>query len=66
MAKSDKKKPKRFKISIDLEALERLYEKRYSVTFDGDTKGAPNITLDGDGDTKGAPRIMFDGDGDTK
>jgi len=53
-------------ISIDLDALDKLYKKRYVVVLDGgDTKGGKVSIRDGDtkrglvirdgGDTKGAP-----------
>ena len=47
-------------LSIDLNALEKLYRRRYDVTLDGDTKGGLGVRVR-DGDTKGGYR-----DGDTK
>jgi hypothetical protein len=51
-------------ISIDLNALEKLYKRRYEVSLDGDTKGDVVRAMDGDtkgglrirGETKGGPR----------
>jgi hypothetical protein len=54
-------RPKSISLSIDLNALDKLYKKRYQVSLDGgDTKGDIALVLD-----RGAIRI-FDGDGDTK
>lgn len=51
-------------ISIDLDALDKLYKKRYVVVLDGgDTKGG-KVSIR-DGDTKGGIDIR-DGSGDTK
>ena len=47
-------------LSIDLNALEKLYQRRYDVTLDGDTKGGLSVRMR-DGDTKRGVR-----DGDTK
>jgi hypothetical protein len=47
-------------LSIDLNALEKLYRRRYEVRLDGDTKGGLSVRMR-DGDTKGGLR-----DGDTK
>ncbi|WP_342310476.1 hypothetical protein [Burkholderia pyrrocinia] len=48
-----KRGKKALTISIDLEALEQLYKRRYEITLDGgDTKGG-SIRRAADGDTKG-------------
>lgn len=50
------KKQKTFSISIDLDALSKLYKKRYIVSLgDGDTKGGSVAIRDGD--TKGGVTI---------
>ncbi len=51
-------------LSIDLNALQKLYQRRYNVTLDGDTKGGLGVQVR-DGDTKGGLNISFR-DGDTK
>ena len=48
-------------ISIDLNALDKLYRNRYEVSLDGDTKAG--WVKFHDGDTKGGVQIR---DGDTK
>jgi hypothetical protein len=56
--------PKSLSLSIDLNALDKLYKKRYQVSLDGgDTKGDIRVFLDGDTKGGGSIRIL---DGDTK
>jgi hypothetical protein len=51
----------RLNISIDLNALDKLYKKRYEVILDGgDTKGG-SVRIR-EGDTKGAHLLIRDGD----